>query len=86
MYIFIIFVGNHSGNEEPIDYYTTKTFPDFDIIPPYERDYILNVTIVADRMLEDNELFHITAVPQHVPAGQPECSVDVIIRDDDGNF
>lgn len=86
MYIFIIFVGNHSGDEKEIDYYTTKTFPDFDTIPAYERDYILNVTIVPDSKLENNELFHVTAVPQHVPVGQPECSVDVIIRDDDGNF
>ena len=85
MYISIIFVGNHSGNEI-FDYYAAISFPYFDIIPPYERHYILNITIVADRMLEDNELFHVTAVPQHVPAGQPECSVDVIIRDDDGNF
>ena len=85
MYISIIFVGNHSGNEI-FDYYAAMSFPYFDIIPAYERDYILNITIVPDRILENNELFHLIAVPQHVPVGQPECSVDVIIRDDDGNF
>ena len=85
MYISIIFVGNHSGNED-FDYYTAISFPYFDIISPYERHYTLNVTIVPDRILENNELFHVTAIPQHVPAGRPECSVDVIIVDDDGNF
>ena len=82
---FYNFVENESGITN-IDYYTSLAFPNFDTIPAYERHYTLNVTIVPDQILENNELFDVTAKPEHVPAGQPECSTAVIIRDDDGNF
>ena len=72
--------------EAGIDYYTAIAFPIFDTIPAYTRHYTLSIEIVPDRILEDNELFYVTAKPQHVPFGQPDCRVSVIIRDDDGNF
>ena len=61
-------------------------FPTFDTIPAYERHYTLNITIVPDEILENNELFDVTANPQHVPDGHLECSTDVIIKDDDGSL
>ena len=79
------FVGNHSV-EESFDYYTSVSFPNFDIVPAYTTHYTLKIDIVADRILEDNELFQVTALPQHRSAGQPDCSVSVIIADDDGKF
>ena len=85
MYVVIIFVGNHTI-EEGIDYYTSSAFPYIDLIPAYSKVYTLKINVVADRILEDNELFYVTANPQHVPDGQPDCRVSVIIRDDDGNF
>ena len=62
------------------------SFPNFDIIPANTTHYTLKIDIVSDRILEDNELFRVTAVPQHRPAGQPDCSAFVIIKDDDGKF
>ena len=49
-------------------------------------DYTLNITIVPDRILENNELFRVIAKPEHIPAGHFDCSVDAFILDDDGNF
>ena len=81
------FVGNHTHTvEASIDYYTAIAFPNFDTIPAYTSHYTLSVKIVADRILEDNELFYVTVIPEHLPFGQPDCRVAVIIRDDDGNF
>ena len=80
-----IFVGNHSV-EEGFDYYTSMSFPNFDIIPANTTIYTLKIDIVADRILEDNELFDVTALPQYRPSDQPHCRVSVIIVDDDGKF
>ena len=81
------FVGNHTHTvEADIDYYTTITFPNFDTIPAYTRHYTLSIQIVPDRILEDNELFFVTVRPEHMPDGQPDCRVAIIIKDDDGNF
>ena len=85
--MLLIYVGNHTHNVEAgIDYYTAIAFPNFDIIPAYTRNYILNVGIVPDRILEENKLFEVTAKPEHRPDGQPDCCVQVVIVDDDGNF
>ena len=88
VYYCIFFVGNHSANAgiKPIDYYTSIAFPIFDTIPAYSNNYTLNVTIVSNRFLEDNKLFDVTVKPEHMPIGQPDCKVAVIIEDDDGNF
>ena len=89
MHIVTIFVGNHTHNVKAgIDYYTAIAFPYFDIIPAYTRHYTLNVGIVPDHILEDDELFQVTPRPKHIPDGYATnyFSVDVIIRDDDGNF
>ena len=85
MLIVTIFVGNHTTGEG-IDYYTSSAFPYFAIIPAYSTGYTLKINIVADRILEDNELFYVIANPEHFPYGQPDCRVTAIIRDDDGNF
>ena len=83
--ILTIFVGNQT-TEEGFDYYTAVGFPIFATIPAYSKHYTLSVNIYPDRILEDNELFYITPNPQHRPAGEPDCPISVIIRDDDGNF
>ena len=87
MHIVTIFIGNDTA-QEGIDYYTSIAFPNFDKIPAFTTRYTLNITIVADRILENNELFEITPQPSHLPIGHraTDCSVDVIIRDDDGNI
>ena len=64
------FVGNHTHTVEAgIDYYTAKAFPNCDTIPAYTSHYILSVEIVPDRTLEDNELFYVTVIPEHIPLG-----------------
>ena len=72
------------GTADDFDYYTPISYPDFDVIPAYRKYYILYVKIFPDRTLEDNELFYVTAQPEHTPDRQPDCRVSVIIRDDDG--
>ena len=87
MHVSYIFVGNNTA-QESLDFYTSVSSPNFDIIKAYNRHYKLNITIVPDRILENNELFQVTPLPQQVPVGHTttDCRVDVIIRDDDGNF
>ena len=85
MHVAYISVGNNTA-QESLDFYTSVSSPNFDIIKAYNRHYELNITIVPDRILESNELFHVTSLPQQSPVGQPDCSVDIIIRDDDGSF
>ena len=80
-----IFVGNHSV-EEGFDYYTSMSFPNFDTIPANTTIYTLKIDIVADRILEDNELFQVIARPSEKPVGGFDCSVSVIIVDDDGKY
>ena len=85
MHVVTIFIGNDSVKEN-FDYYTSMSFPNFDIIPAYTTHYTLKIDIVADHIIEDNELFQVTVVPQHRFLGQPDCDVHVIIQDDDGKF
>ena len=56
------------------------------MIPAYSEHYTLSVNIVPNHFLEDNKLFDVTVKPEHMPIGQPDCKVAVIIMDDDGNF
>ena len=87
MHVVTIFIGNNTA-QQGFDYYTSISFPNFDKIPAFTTSYTLNITIVPDRILENNELFHVTPVPQHIPVGNHDypCSADAIIVDDDGNF
>ena len=87
MHVVTIFIGNDTA-QQGFDYYTSISFPNFDKIPAFTTHNTLNITIVPDRILENNELFQVTPVPQHIPVGHYVylCSADAIIRDDDGNF
>ena len=78
------FTGNHTAavTNESIDYYTSYESPSYAIIPSGTQDFLLEIEIVSDCILENNELFRIHA-------GNPDedsCYTDVIIRDDDGKL
>ena len=83
MYVFTIILAN--GTTEVFDYYTAIAFPNFATIPASTTNFTLKIDIVPDRILEDNELFKVTAQPEFTPDGHTIPSVDVIIKDDDGN-
>ena len=91
MYIFVKFnsnncVGNESTfiSEDEIDYYTSYSFPYFATIEAYSSYFILSIPIVQDCILENNEIFRVSAIPPELPNGHIRCIADVIIVDDDG--
>ena len=88
-FILCIFVGNHSS-EGDIDYYP-EAISNFHTIPAKTTHYPLNIVVIQDSILEDNELFQVTVIPEYIPVPavpQSNCptSVGVIIVDDDGNY
>ena len=71
---------NFTGNGT--DYYASYAFPDKATIPAGTTEFLLKIKIVDDKILENNELFRIVAVPPDIPDGHIRCTADVIIRDD----
>ena len=80
---FIANVSNRTGGES-IDYYVAYAWPNFAIVPQGNKSYILNITIVPDKRLEENELFRIYVEQPVRPDGTMVIQTDVIIMNDDG--
>ena len=85
MYVFIANISNRTGGE-PIDYYVAYASPNFVIVPEGSKYYILNITIVPDKRLEDYELFRVNVEQPVSPDGTRVTftDIDVIIMNDDG--
>ena len=75
------FAGNATGNKY-IDYYG----PFQATVKKGETSYILNILIIDDKRFENNEVFHITAIPPSLPIGHHHCTTDIFIFDDDGKL
>ena len=69
-----------------IDYYVAYASPNFVIVPEGNNSYILNITIVPDKRLEENELFRIYVEQPIRPNGTMVIQTDVIIMDDDSKL
>ena len=84
----IIYIGNISNRTggEPIDYYVAYASPNFVIVPEGRKYYILNITIVPDKRLEENELFRIYVDQPKSVNGMMSIHTDVIIMDDDSKL
>ena len=80
-------IGNESSSDDnEIDYYVSHSYPNMDIIPKGSMYYTLKIKIVDDDRMEDDEVFHITAIPEDLPDGHIYCTTDVYIKDDDGKL
>ena len=82
MYVFIANISNHT-REEPADYNVAYASPNFVIVPEGSKYYILNITIVPDKRLEDIELFRVSVEQPVNPDGTQVTNADVIIMNDD---
>ena len=80
---FIANVSNHTGGEL-IDYYVAYASPNFVIAPEGSKYYILNITTVPEKRLEENELFRIYVELPIRPDSTMVIQTDVIIMNDDG--
>ena len=79
-------IGNDSNRTGagPVDYYVAYAWPNFAIVPEGNKSYILNITIVPDKRLEENELFRIYVEQPIRPDDTMVIQTDVIIMNDDG--
>ena len=80
---FIANVSNRTGGEL-VDYYVAYSLPNFVIVPEGSKYYILNITTVPDKILEENELFRIYVEQPIRPDSTMVIQTDIIIMNDDG--
>ena len=83
MYVFIANVSNRIGGEL-IDYYVAYSSPNVVTVSEGSKYYILNITTVPDKILEENELFRIYVEQPIRPDGTMVIQTDIIIMNDDG--
>ena len=83
MYVFTANVSNRTGGEL-IDYYVAYASPNVFKVPAGSKYYILNITTVPDKILEENELFRIYVEQPIRPDSTMVIQTDIIIMNDDG--